>query len=652
MGVARTAVPDTGAAAADASPFAILLAITTALAGTGPAPQTGSQAADSHTAAGPAPQPGSQSANTPTATGPAPQPGSQSANALVAGPAPQTGSQAANVLAANGDDTTAATDTDIQPGPQQTTSQPTPNIFGGRTGTTESGGRNKKTGPERDKASTAGAGQIVPSTQDTSSASQTLTTAQIPSAAQTPPISAFMPSVPQNAAQTAVDSDNDAGADAGNTGISGLAAPGIGGAPAGNNMPVGNSANTNGQTPQAAPIPNDNSAASISTPAVMPSPARGDSGGDSDTFHVFASLRTGGGTGSQPMVQIQPGRTGMSSSGSVGNPSTNGMPAGNTGISGNFAPSQPTGPQTLPQPQEQMTAGNQSASGTQTANAVTAGNDAPPGSTGPQTAPQSPPPEQVTAGNTEPAAAGPIVPAPTQPGAAENSAPQTAPNTPPSDGSPSGADGVLASTQQTVPEKSTDKSATSKPAGSDIVASNKVVFTVASPPALPNPASPSEMTGKNISPTQAAINAADDGKAAHTTPSDAPSPQPTAAPPVAPATTQPAPSPQAVMAVNITGGNLAPANGDATSATSAHVAAHGTDANPTTDVTPNADAIAVTIAARSQSGAKQFDIRLDPPELGRVEVRLSIDASGKTEAHLTADQPQTLDLLQKDAPAP
>jgi flagellar hook-length control protein FliK len=66
--------------------------------------------------------------------------------------------------------------------------------------------------------------------------------------------------------------------------------------------------------------------------------------------------------------------------------------------------------------------------------------------------------------------------------------------------------------------------------------------------------------------------------------------------------------------------------------------------------TPDMHRMAVEVAARSQSGAKQFDIRLDPPELGRVEVRLSIDAHGKTEAHLTADQPQTLDLLQKDAP--
>jgi flagellar hook-length control protein FliK len=65
---------------------------------------------------------------------------------------------------------------------------------------------------------------------------------------------------------------------------------------------------------------------------------------------------------------------------------------------------------------------------------------------------------------------------------------------------------------------------------------------------------------------------------------------------------------------------------------------------------PNLPALAVEIAAKSQSGAKQFDIRLDPPELGRVEIRLSIDATGKASAHLSADQPQTLHLLQKDAP--
>ncbi len=64
---------------------------------------------------------------------------------------------------------------------------------------------------------------------------------------------------------------------------------------------------------------------------------------------------------------------------------------------------------------------------------------------------------------------------------------------------------------------------------------------------------------------------------------------------------------------------------------------------------PDVDALAVSIAAKSLSGARQFDIRLDPPELGHVEVRLSIDAAGKAQAHMTADKPETLALLQKDS---
>jgi flagellar hook-length control protein FliK len=82
------------------------------------------------------------------------------------------------------------------------------------------------------------------------------------------------------------------------------------------------------------------------------------------------------------------------------------------------------------------------------------------------------------------------------------------------------------------------------------------------------------------------------------------------------------------------------------------IAAAGTqqDIQVSAQPAPNLPALAVEIAARSQSGAKQFDIRLDPPELGRVDVRLSIDAAGKASAHLSADQPQTLTLLQKDAP--
>src|SRR5262245_45493662 len=35
--------------------------------------------------------------------------------------------------------------------------------------------------------------------------------------------------------------------------------------------------------------------------------------------------------------------------------------------------------------------------------------------------------------------------------------------------------------------------------------------------------------------------------------------------------------------------------------------------------------LAVEIAAQTQAGKSRFEIRLDPPELGRVDVRLEID---------------------------
>jgi flagellar hook-length control protein FliK len=87
------------------------------------------------------------------------------------------------------------------------------------------------------------------------------------------------------------------------------------------------------------------------------------------------------------------------------------------------------------------------------------------------------------------------------------------------------------------------------------------------------------------------------------------------------------------------------ASGGASAAPAIHV-----HVAPQDTMTPNVDMLAVQIAAKSQSGSRQFDIRLDPPELGRVDVRLSIDASGKAQAHLSADQQGTLDMLQKDAP--
>lgn len=61
--------------------------------------------------------------------------------------------------------------------------------------------------------------------------------------------------------------------------------------------------------------------------------------------------------------------------------------------------------------------------------------------------------------------------------------------------------------------------------------------------------------------------------------------------------------------------------------------------------------LAVTVAARARGGERQFDIRLDPAELGRIDVRLSIDEQGTATTRIAVERADTLDLLQRDARA-
>ena len=58
----------------------------------------------------------------------------------------------------------------------------------------------------------------------------------------------------------------------------------------------------------------------------------------------------------------------------------------------------------------------------------------------------------------------------------------------------------------------------------------------------------------------------------------------------------------------------------------------------------------VAIAARALDGSTQFDIRLDPPELGRIAVRLDVDRDGQVTSHVTVDRADTLQLLQSQQP--
>ncbi len=67
------------------------------------------------------------------------------------------------------------------------------------------------------------------------------------------------------------------------------------------------------------------------------------------------------------------------------------------------------------------------------------------------------------------------------------------------------------------------------------------------------------------------------------------------------------------------------------------------------DASSSLETLGLTIAAKSAEGKKHFDIRLDPPELGRIEVSMTVNDAGKAQVSLTADRPQTLALLQRDA---
>jgi flagellar hook-length control protein FliK len=84
-----------------------------------------------------------------------------------------------------------------------------------------------------------------------------------------------------------------------------------------------------------------------------------------------------------------------------------------------------------------------------------------------------------------------------------------------------------------------------------------------------------------------------------------------------------------------------------TAAASAAAAAAPT---PTPTTTVPVAGLAVEIAAQSNAGNSRFEIRLDPPELGRIDVRLEIDSDGHVKSRLIVERSETLDMLRRDAP--
>lgn len=90
------------------------------------------------------------------------------------------------------------------------------------------------------------------------------------------------------------------------------------------------------------------------------------------------------------------------------------------------------------------------------------------------------------------------------------------------------------------------------------------------------------------------------------------------------------------------------AGADAT--TAANAASTSAQQQQTALVPVPVTGLAVTIASRAQAGSNRFEIRLDPPELGRIDVHLDVDKHGEVTSRLVVDRPETLDLLRRDAP--
>jgi chemotaxis protein MotD len=58
--------------------------------------------------------------------------------------------------------------------------------------------------------------------------------------------------------------------------------------------------------------------------------------------------------------------------------------------------------------------------------------------------------------------------------------------------------------------------------------------------------------------------------------------------------------------------------------------------------------LAMEIAASANSGKTRFEIRLDPADLGRIDVRIDVDRHGQVTSHLTVERPETLSMLRQD----
>ncbi|WP_430396197.1 flagellar hook-length control protein FliK [Ferrovibrio sp.] len=94
----------------------------------------------------------------------------------------------------------------------------------------------------------------------------------------------------------------------------------------------------------------------------------------------------------------------------------------------------------------------------------------------------------------------------------------------------------------------------------------------------------------------------------------------------------------------------ATASGQSQPVNAGHVAQAQAARHPSAIVPPG-EQVAVQIKKAVAEGADKISIKLDPGNLGKVEVTLEVSQDGRLMAVIAADKPETLQLLQKDAGA-
>ncbi len=62
----------------------------------------------------------------------------------------------------------------------------------------------------------------------------------------------------------------------------------------------------------------------------------------------------------------------------------------------------------------------------------------------------------------------------------------------------------------------------------------------------------------------------------------------------------------------------------------------------------NIPGVAFEIVRQFRAGMQRFEVRLDPPEMGRIDVRMEMEGNNVT-ARMVVERAETLDLLQRDA---